>query len=54
MCLVFDTNVLISAILAPDSLPANVLNWGEKNGAVLYLCSLMRSIKQQRQYSLRL
>jgi len=36
MRLAFDTNVLISAILAPDSLPANVLNWGEKNGAVLY------------------
>jgi len=49
MRLVFDTNVLIGAILAPDSLPANVLNWGEKNGAVLYLCSLMRSIKPSPQ-----
>lgn len=36
MRLVFDTNVLISAILAPNSLPANVLNWGEKNGVILY------------------
>lgn len=36
MRLVLDTNVLISAILAPNSLPANVLSWGEKNGVVLY------------------
>lgn len=36
MRLVLDTNVLISAILAPNSLPANVLNWGEKNGVILY------------------
>jgi predicted nucleic acid-binding protein len=36
MRLVFDTNILISAILAPNSLPANVLNWGENNGVILY------------------
>jgi putative PIN family toxin of toxin-antitoxin system len=36
MRLVFDTNVLISAILAPNSLPANILTWGEKNGVILY------------------
>jgi putative PIN family toxin of toxin-antitoxin system len=36
MRLVLDTNVLISAILAPNSIPANVLNWGEKNGVILY------------------
>ena len=36
MRLVLDTNVLISAILALNSIPANVLNWGEKNGVILY------------------
>jgi putative PIN family toxin of toxin-antitoxin system len=36
MRLVFDTNVLISAILAPLSMPATVLNWGEENGVILY------------------
>ena len=36
MRLVLDTNVLISAILVPNCLPANVLNWGEKNGVILY------------------
>lgn len=36
MRLVLDTNVLISAILAPNSIPASVLNWGEKNGIILY------------------
>lgn len=36
MRLVIDTNVLISAVLLPNSLPAKVLNWGEENGAVLY------------------
>ena len=28
MRLVLDTNVLISSILAPNSIPAQVLNWG--------------------------
>lgn len=36
MRLVFDTNVLISAVLFPNSIPANVLNWGEKKGVILY------------------
>jgi len=36
MRLVFDTNVLISAVLAPNSIPAKVLNWGEDNGVILY------------------
>jgi uncharacterized protein len=36
MRLVLDTNVLISAILAPNSTPANVLNWGEYHGVILY------------------
>jgi predicted nucleic acid-binding protein len=31
-----DTNVLISATVAPSSLRAMILNWGEKNGVVLY------------------
>ncbi|MEA5534692.1 putative toxin-antitoxin system toxin component, PIN family [Crocosphaera sp. XPORK-15E] len=36
MRLVLDTNVLVSAILSPNSTPANVLNWGEKRGVILY------------------
>jgi putative PIN family toxin of toxin-antitoxin system len=36
MRLIFDTNVLISAILATNSLPAQVLDWGELNGIILY------------------
>jgi putative PIN family toxin of toxin-antitoxin system len=36
MRLVFDANVLISAILATNSLPAQVLDWGELNGIILY------------------
>jgi putative PIN family toxin of toxin-antitoxin system len=36
MRLVFDTNVLVSAILATNSLPARVLDWGELNGIILY------------------
>ncbi|AFY99510.1 putative toxin-antitoxin system toxin component, PIN family [Calothrix sp. PCC 6303] len=36
MRLVLDTNVLISATLAPNSIPAKVLNWGEDNGVILY------------------
>ncbi|MGL5033747.1 MAG: putative toxin-antitoxin system toxin component, PIN family [Microcystaceae cyanobacterium] len=34
--LVFDTNVLVSAFLAPNSIPAQSLNWGEDNGIILY------------------
>ncbi len=36
MRLVLDTNVLVSAILMPDSIPAKTLNWGEDNGVILY------------------
>ncbi|MEB3338075.1 MAG: putative toxin-antitoxin system toxin component, PIN family [Leptolyngbyaceae bacterium] len=36
MRLVLDTNVLISAVLAPNSIPAKVLAWGEDNGVILY------------------
>ncbi|AFZ48393.1 Nucleotide binding protein PINc [Cyanobacterium stanieri PCC 7202] len=34
--LVLDTNILISSILAPNSIPAQVLNWGENRGIILY------------------
>ncbi len=34
--LVFDTNVLVSSILAPNSIPAEVLNWGENVGVILF------------------
>jgi putative PIN family toxin of toxin-antitoxin system len=36
MHLVFDTNVLISALLSPKSIAAKTLNWTENNGTVLY------------------
>jgi uncharacterized protein len=36
MRLVLDTNVLVSAILSPNSTSAKVLNWGEDNGVILY------------------
>ncbi|MCX5964508.1 MAG: putative toxin-antitoxin system toxin component, PIN family [Cyanobacteria bacterium] len=36
MRLVFDTNVLISALLSPKSIAAKILNWAENNGTVLY------------------
>jgi len=36
MRLVIDTNVLVSAILSPDSISAQVLNWGENNTIILY------------------
>jgi len=34
--LLFDTNVLISALLSPKSIAAKILNWAENNGTVLY------------------
>lgn len=34
--LVLDTNILISSILASNSIPAQVLNWGENEGFILY------------------
>ncbi|MBL1209256.1 putative toxin-antitoxin system toxin component, PIN family [Geminocystis sp. GBBB08] len=34
--LVLDTNILISSILAPNSIPSQVLNWGENEGNILY------------------
>jgi putative PIN family toxin of toxin-antitoxin system len=36
MRLVFDTNVLISALLSPKSIAAKILNWAENNRTVLY------------------
>ncbi|MGI0479371.1 putative toxin-antitoxin system toxin component, PIN family [Geminocystis sp. CENA526] len=36
MRLVLDTNILISSILARKSIPAQVLNWAEDNGIILY------------------
>ncbi len=36
MRLVFDTNVLISALLSQKSIAAKILNWAENNGTVLY------------------
>ena len=36
MRLVFDSNVLISAILSSNSISAKSLNWGENNGVILY------------------
>jgi putative PIN family toxin of toxin-antitoxin system len=44
MRLVLDTNVLISAILAPNSIPASVLNWGEENGVILYSHSTLTEL----------
>ncbi len=36
MRLVVDTNVLVSAILSPNSISAKILNWREDNGVILY------------------
>ncbi len=36
MRLVFDTNVIVSAVLLPDSVPAHALNLGENTGLILY------------------
>ena len=34
--MLFDTNVLISALLSQKSIAAKILNWAENNGTVLY------------------
>jgi uncharacterized protein len=36
MKLVFDTNILVSAAMLPDSVPAQALNAAEEKGLVLY------------------
>ena len=54
MRLVLDTNVLISAILLPNSIPANVLNWSEKYGTILYSDSTLAellSVLQRRKFA---
>jgi uncharacterized protein len=44
MSLVLDTNVLVSAILAPNSIPAKVLNWGENHGFILYSAATLTEL----------
>lgn len=44
MRLVIDTNVLVSAILSPESISAKVLNWGEDNGVVLYSTATLTEV----------
>jgi uncharacterized protein len=44
MRLVLDTNILVSAFLAPNSIPAKVLNWGEDNGVILYSSSTLAEL----------
>ena len=36
MRFVFDTNVLISSFLSPESIAAKTLNWAENKGTILY------------------
>ena len=44
MRLVLDTNVLISAILSPNSISAKILNWGEDNGVILYSAATLNEV----------
>jgi putative PIN family toxin of toxin-antitoxin system len=44
MRLVLDTNVLVSAILSPNSISVKVLNWGEDNGTILYSTDTLTEI----------
>ncbi|MBE9234463.1 putative toxin-antitoxin system toxin component, PIN family [Anabaena aphanizomenioides LEGE 00250] len=44
MRLVLDTNVLVSAILFPKSVSAQVLNWGEDNGIILYSAATLTEL----------
>jgi uncharacterized protein len=44
MRLVLDTNVLVSAILSPNSVSAKVLNWGEDNGIILYSAATLTEL----------
>ncbi len=44
MRLVLDTNVLVSAVLSPNSIPAKVLSWGEDNGVILYSSDTLAEI----------
>jgi putative PIN family toxin of toxin-antitoxin system len=44
MRLVLDTNVLVSAVLSPNSVSAKVLNWGEDNGIILYSAATLTEL----------
>ena len=44
MRLVLDTNVLVSAILSPNSISAKILNWGEDNGVILYSAATLNEV----------
>lgn len=44
MRLVIDTNVLVSAILSPNSISAKILNWGEDNGIILYSATTLTEV----------
>lgn len=44
MRLVLDTNVLVSAILSPNSISAKILNWGEDNGVILYSAATLTEV----------
>ncbi|MEA5578475.1 putative toxin-antitoxin system toxin component, PIN family [Anabaena sp. UHCC 0451] len=44
MRLVLDTNVLVSAVLSPNSVSAQVLNWGEDNGIILYSAATLTEL----------
>jgi putative PIN family toxin of toxin-antitoxin system len=42
--LVLDTNVLVSAILSPNSISVKILNWGEDNGVILYSAATLTEV----------
>ena len=44
MRLVLDTNVLVSDLLSPNSVSAQVLNWGEDNGIILYSAATLTEL----------
>jgi uncharacterized protein len=44
MRLVLDTNVLVSAVLSANSVSAQVLNWGENNGIILYSAATLTEL----------
>lgn len=44
MRLVLDTNVLVTAILSPNSISAKILNWGEDNGIILYSTATLTEV----------
>lgn len=46
MRFVFDTNVLISALLLAESRPAQALNMAEKNGIILYSVTTLTEMNE--------